>query len=465
MSLFDKFFKKNVESTVNTSFILNSKLKKEYNKIREKSTHSTFCKAPLTNLYFSWEGIALACCYNQTYVLGKYPEQTIHEIWTGAKANELRNKLSNYDLSKGCMGCMKDIEISRYSSANALRFDALPIGSFPSMMEFQLTNTCNLECVMCDGFLSSAIRANREKLPAIPEKFDEAFVQQLETFIPHLKYTTFSGGEPFLIKTYYQIWDRMAELNPDCQVNVITNGTIFTKRVEEVILRNKFNITISIDSPHKETYESIRKGASFDKVLENAKKFNDYCKKTGTNFNFNFCPMKSNWKELPEFIQFANNMEASFYLSVVYHPVQYSLSSLATEELQQIINHLSAVLLPENTTLQKRNKNEFKAFIQLLTGFALKNFNQPAVQQIGFDEVLLYILNKITQYENENPSFSGDHLRTKINELIGSLPNTLLNYDEIMPALENMSIESLENHLNDNTENLRKLITQKFNID
>lgn len=462
MSLFSKLFKKDTTPSDIGITMLDKNLRNEYNRLRQPQSHSTFCKAPLTNLYFSWEGIAIACCYNQTFVLGKYPEQTISEIWNSQKISELRKSLSNYDLTKGCTGCLKDIEIRRFDSVNSLRFDSLPISSYPTMMEFQLTNKCNLECVMCDGFLSSAIRANREKLPSIPEKYDDAFVIQLEEFIPHLKSTTFSGGEPFLIKIYYQIWDRIAVLNPSCDVNVITNGTIYNSRVEDVLNKNRFNITISLDSPNKTTYEKIRKGADFDLVIQNAKKFNTYCRSKGTRFNFNFCPMTNNWEELPAFIQLANEMEATFYLSVVYHPIKLSLATLPKENLEIIIDQLSAVKLPSNTTIQKRNKYTFEAFLTLLLNFNHHSATSINDSQLSFDEVLQYILNKITSYENENPGFSGDILREKINNLTGKLPGLQLNYNEIMPALENMSIESLENHLSGDPDNIIKLVTQKF---
>ena len=33
-----------------------------------------------------------------------------------------------------------------------------PIGEWPTMLELELSNLCNLECVMCNGELSSKIR-------------------------------------------------------------------------------------------------------------------------------------------------------------------------------------------------------------------------------------------------------------------------------------------------------------------
>lgn len=330
---------------------------KAYNGERPRKTHGTFCSAPSVNLYFSWEGKVIACCYNQKYELGRYPEQSISEIWNGEPAKELRESLQNYDLSKGCESCHIDIQHGRFQSVNALRFDEYETMGFPKMMEFQLTNTCNLQCVMCSGFLSSSIRKNRENLPEIPMKFDANFVNQLTEFLPNLEYTMFSGGEPFLIPIYYDIWEKLAELNPNCLISVITNGTIFNNRVKTLLEKNNFNITISLDSPIKENYESIRIGASFDRVVSNAQYFSEYCKRKGTDFNLNFCPMISNWKEIPQMIELCNSLQSSVYFSIVYDPWKLSLSRLSKNELDYIIDKIEIEVkernLPTNENLKK----------------------------------------------------------------------------------------------------------------
>ena len=181
----------------------------DYNALRPASKHGSFCYAPMNNIYFSWEGKAIACCFNQDFILGRYPEQSIREIWESQKANELREALENYDLSKGCNVCLSDVQEKRFEASNALRFDGFESKLFPVMMEFQLSNTCNLQCVMCNGHLSSSIRKHRDKLPPLPQVYDANFVAQLKEFIPHLEHTTFSGGEPFLINIYFDIWDKM----------------------------------------------------------------------------------------------------------------------------------------------------------------------------------------------------------------------------------------------------------------
>ena len=53
-----------------------------------------------------------------------------------------------------------------FSAVKSLQYDSPKLNSskYPSVLEFELINTCNLECVMCTGEYSSLIRAKREKL-------------------------------------------------------------------------------------------------------------------------------------------------------------------------------------------------------------------------------------------------------------------------------------------------------------
>lgn len=465
MSLFTKLFKSNNKSkTVAHGYIsLTNEQQLGYNAIRNKSVRGTFCQAPLNNMYFSWEGKVIACCFNQSYVLGNYPEQTIKEIWEGSKAEELRTALKHFDLTKGCDICYADIEKSRFDSVNALRFDEYAPQPYPTMMEFQISNKCNLECVMCDGFLSSAIRANREKLPAIPEKFDDNFVEQLTEFIPHLRYTTFSGGEPFLIKTYYNIWDKFSTLNNNCIIKVITNGTIFNDRVKGILEKNNFHITISLDSPVKETYEKIRIGASFDKVIENARLFNSYCKEKKTFFNFNFCPMVTNWHEIPQFIQLCNSMDASFYFSIVYHPERFSLSELSSEKLQGIIGEMEKHTFPEDTPNQKKNKASFNSFIFLLKKWEKKNAEKLVANSSTAAITMEAVFKKIDEYTMAGEIDNGEEIKLKLKAVL--LPeNPNLNYSLLLNAIENMTVKNFKDATRADVDNLKRVMHQKYSF-
>ena len=341
---------------------------KAYNKTREGWGHKTFCYAPSVNMLFAQDGSVKACCHNTEFAIGTYPQQSIKEIWNSTKAAELRDNMSSYKLGHGCDICAMDIKGHGYTQVPARHFDSLPRNeSYPIMMEFLLTNQCNLECVMCKGEYSSLIRKNREKLPPIVSPYDAAFLEQLKEFIPHLKETRFSGsGEAFSIDMNYDIWEMIVDQNPDCLIMVQTNGTILTGRVKEALAKGKFQIGVSLDSLKKEVFEAIRINANFDKIMDNIRYFNDYCKQRGTRFSISTCVMRQNWSELPAFIDFCNHLDAVATFHKVWFPEEFALYNLSATELNVIYTHLSKQDFPQETVRQRANREHYQYFTNVV---------------------------------------------------------------------------------------------------
>ena len=148
----------------------------EYNKNRPDLTESdpVLCYAPFKAIYWGVEGEGYACCYNWAHALGEWPSQTIKQIWFGEKAEELRAAIRNNDLSLGCQECKLLIDHENWESVKARFSDKLPTNPnlFPSKMEFELSNACNLECIMCDGDNSCGIRKNSCLLYTSPSPRD-----------------------------------------------------------------------------------------------------------------------------------------------------------------------------------------------------------------------------------------------------------------------------------------------------
>src|SRR6202030_4275717 len=140
---------------------------------------------------------------------------TIDEMWAGAKARMLRRSLEHDDLRLGCDFCHQQTQDGWTARAAMRNFDRFsvpaPDPEWPQRMEFSISNSCNLECVMCNGMFSSSIRANREKLPPTRTVYSRAFIESLRKYLPHLSVAKFLGGEPFLITEYYRIWEMLVE--------------------------------------------------------------------------------------------------------------------------------------------------------------------------------------------------------------------------------------------------------------
>lgn len=340
---------------------ITSTLLEEYNQHRPAGPQKYVCYAPFKSMYFGHHGRAMACCYNRTHVLGHYPQSSIKDIWFGEDANKLRDYIKQNDLSLGCNGCKQQLVAGNFDAVKTLQYDERTLNKnrYPSVMEFELSNVCNLECVMCNGDFSSLIRAKREKLPPLEVPYDNGFVEQLEEFIPYLDEVKFYGGEPFLIELYYQIWEKIIEINPRVRISVQTNATVLNNRVKRILEHIDFHINVSFDSLQKNTYENIRVNADFDRTLENLKWFREYCKNKNTFFGVSVCAMQQNWKELPDFINFCNRLQVPVYFHTVLYPSSCSIIEMEAEKLKEVCDYLDSFNFPESTSIEQKNKTHY----------------------------------------------------------------------------------------------------------
>lgn len=314
----------------------------DYNNHRPYGPAPRLCYAPYSNIFFNTEGRAIVCCKNTKVVLGRYPDNNLHSMWFGGKVAALRDYIQHHDLSHGCYKCREALHSGNYGSMTAAGFDFLrawPASDYPRMMEFELSNVCNLECVMCSGRVSSGIRKHREGMSALEMKYDQGFVDQLHEFIPHLKQARFYGGEPFLIDIYYDIWSAIIKKNPAVDLYVLTNGTVLNDRVKRLLDKGNFTINVSMDSFQKKLYEEIRKNANYEETFANLHFFSELMKKRKRRLTLFITPMRMNWKEIPHMVEQCSLWDIDVYFSPAYFPETVSLWNLAPERLDEIIAH------------------------------------------------------------------------------------------------------------------------------
>lgn len=341
--------------------MLTPALMKEFNLYRGANDGETVCPAPLINLHFSQLGVVTACCFNRTQVLGVYPKQSVREIWEGAAAAELRDALARGDLSKGCEKCLQQIEARDFGGSHAVFYTRhasimaqtrkdhgmvpdvdVNVTPLPMKMEFNIHNACNLQCVMCHGLASSTIRAHREGLGPMVNPYDDAFVDQLEPYLPYVVETDFLGGEPFLMPLYYKIWALIARVNPKTRVCILTNATTLDDRTKALLESLNCWIHVSIDSFRKSTYETIRRGASYDVVMANSRYFQDLMAERGLPVIWRLCPMRLNWQELPDTVRYCTENGIGLFFNQLDSPIGLSLTTLPVDELAHVVGTLEA---------------------------------------------------------------------------------------------------------------------------
>jgi len=311
--------------------------RKQFDQNRTINTISP-CVAPYNNMYFTTEGRVAPCWLLVGHLDTWGPGRSIKDIWTGEKFTEYRNNLKNGVFKSECRVCKQKIEADTWPLA--LAYDGFSVKEYPTMLELELSNQCNLECVMCEGRLSSGIRKNRDQLPPLPQVYDDSFVEQLKEFIPHLEELRFNGGEPFAQKIVYDICMLVAKINPSLRINIATNGTVYNKQVKEILAKCNISLNISIDSLDEDNYKAIRINGDFNTLMENFQTFNKYCKDNGRGLSVMVNPMNNNWWEMPEFVKFTTENEVNLWYNTIHHPEHLSIWKLPSSDLNVILQTL-----------------------------------------------------------------------------------------------------------------------------
>lgn len=339
----------------------------EYNQYRKYGIRKSICYAADSNLYFDIYGNIFLCCYNRKYLLGNINATTIQEIWKGEKRKNAVLELSKNNLPDGCSICYQNISQKEYDSSMSMSFDLYSTGQndFPKRMDFECSNICNLECIMCNGEFSNLIRKNRENRVAIKNPYSSSFIDQLAPYLKHLEYANFMGGEPQLINIYFTIWEKLAE-NKKCLIRIQTNATIVTDRFKKIVENsNQFQISLSIDSLKQSTFEKIRLNGNFSDYVNNVAYYINLHKKNKIELSFSVCPLRTNQDELTELVEFANSNSIRIYFNQLFDPYYLCLRSETPERLKETATsielYLQKTALPE--TIVRNNITELKKIL------------------------------------------------------------------------------------------------------
>lgn len=338
------------------------------------SNDGLICRAPFTSLYFHPNGDIGACCLNYNKVsYGKYPQNSIEEIIKSASRLNHQNHLRNNNLNLACNTCQDILKAEVFTNLLATGYDNQNIKPHITRMDFELSYKCNLKCVMCD------LHSEKDNNSI----YSDSFIDEITPHLKNLEYANFIGGEPFVIGIYYKIWDRILAVNSNCIINIQTNGTIFNKKVEDVIASPQVSLVVSIDSLNADRYATIRKGGNVNTSLKNIQIFKDTVQKRNSNLQLSVCPMRNNWIDMPEIIEFSNKNNCIVYFNQVEYPIELSLKYIPSENLGTIIKFYKSELQKlsdnckdcnqETKKIKRNNLDSFHGLIKILENWRNQN--------------------------------------------------------------------------------------------
>lgn len=319
----------------------------------------TFCVAPWYSIFLGPDKKLAPCCKirRNTYT-HNYNE--IKEYFDSNQLTDLRNDLLNGVKNKNCNSCWhaekKNIDSLRLISNRTL-MGKLPKGSLQQQIEtpkveninsfdLVLGNLCNLKCVMCTPNLSSQLMAEVDLNPQLKKRYTDKkilnqsflnwpktddFVEWCNKVLPQSIHIKFSGGEPFVIPWIYDVIEKIPdEQKAKCILHFTTNLTIINHKLIECFKKFKeVWLSVSSEGSHN-TFEYLRYGHKWEKLVENIKLIQDK-KIKNLMLMVNHVVQAPSYHSILPMVDFFDSLELKINPILLTTPAHFHISSLTKE--------------------------------------------------------------------------------------------------------------------------------------
>jgi len=145
------------------------------------------------------------------------------------------------------------------------------VAKFPTHVDIEITNKCNLRCVMCPhGFPTAEFRKSLGSMdPELAKKvIDEGCKKGLASIKVNWR------GEPLIWKKNMRKLISYAKKKGIVDIMMNTNGLLLNNEFsKELIASGLDQISFSVDGTSSKTYESIRQGGNYFNAIGNIERF------------------------------------------------------------------------------------------------------------------------------------------------------------------------------------------------
>ena len=171
------------------------------------------------------------------------------------------------------------------------------LSSYPRRLVLELTNACNLNCVMC----------GRNAADFKPTFFDMDIFKSLEPLMDTVEEVTLMGwGEPTVHPHFEEMLQTIGRHS--ARAYFCTNGMRLDALKDAIFDCNVEVFAVSVDGASPATNDKIRRGSDLQKITESLKSIVATKRERRLKYpwiNFVFCAMRSNLHELPALVRLA----------------------------------------------------------------------------------------------------------------------------------------------------------------
>lgn len=277
-----------------------------------------YCELPFKGLYVYPNGDVRVCGW--TYeCIGNILEEDLDSIWHGEKAEKIRNSIRD-----GSFSCCNKVACRLCANGN----EELPPEEFekravtadkPKIIDAAYDYICNHKCPSCRN---DFYKPNQEYIDNI-NKMSEILIPVLN----EAERFSFNGNGDLFASPY--IMNAMSKINPvnkDCQIDIQTNGVLFTeKNWEKIKFFSEYNLRVIVtpNSFDRQTYKYLSGGCdNLEKLIDNLYFMKKLRKENKLKkFDISIVVQDTNYKELPSFVERClNDFECD---QVIIKPIYY----------------------------------------------------------------------------------------------------------------------------------------------
>lgn len=272
-------------------------------KLKSKAGSNLRCLNPWFNLAINNNKIKV--CTASKVVIGELTKDTsLKDFWNKKEIRMVRKCMLEGNLSNICHGACsvlydardgfrkfkknrKRLTKDEVILINTVKQAKDTVGFHPMNITISMDHNCNLRCTMCQTIWDN---------PGY--SISEGIYRLIDELSGNLKRIFFTGGEPFYSGRVLNLINYCIQKGYDFKYGFFTNGLCIDMDLLKRIHIDE--IYISIDGAAKKTYEKIRVGASFERVMANLNRLLDYRREVGWfDINVMFVVMRSNFREIP----------------------------------------------------------------------------------------------------------------------------------------------------------------------
>ena len=280
---------------------------------------ATFCPRPYDTVLIDKMGSCYLCVCTSwlPQSAGNLHIQPLEDIVNSKMAKQLQDSIADgsyrYCNNKQCSYLLNGDHSELTTSGKLLRWPAGMPDKQIKNIRLAIDDSCNLSCPSCRTHrIFERDKFQLRKKYTLADKIIEYVSSQSHTINLHVG----SDGDPFA-SLIYRYFIKSVKNFPNVRFTIQTNGLLIKKMHQRhrAMFKKLDVLNISIDGATKATYEKLRRGGSFDKIIENLESAKILKQQHGFKFNLHFVVQRDNWQEIPSMVDLAHryNVDRMFF--------------------------------------------------------------------------------------------------------------------------------------------------------